>query len=147
MAAIRRTLLSWRAVAAVSLCLNVFLIAYLGSQLFVRPRPPAGGFAPPMLISRVADMLPAGDARILWDAFGHSEAKITAAHNDYRQFLITASSLLRQPKIDETALKQAVEEARDKRQVVGDLMINVFLEALPKMSLAGREMILEKSIH
>jgi uncharacterized membrane protein len=147
MAAMRQILLSWRGLLAVSLCLNGFLLAYLGAQSFMRPKPGVGTIPPPAMISRVAEMLPDADARILWDAYRRSEAKVSAAQKEYRQVLIDASALLRQPKIDEAALRQAVQMARDKRLVIGDMMIEVFLDAFPKMSLEGREMLLEKSLH
>jgi uncharacterized membrane protein len=146
-AATIRPFVSWRSLAAVSLCLNVFLAAYLGSQLFGRAKPGAGAMPPPALISRVAGMLPDADARILWDAYGRSEPQITAAQKDYRQVLTDAAGLLRQPTVDEAALKQVVQQARDKRLVIGDMMIEVFLVAFPKMSLKGRETLLEKSLH
>jgi uncharacterized membrane protein len=146
-AATLRPFVSWRSLAAVSLCLNVFLAAYLGSQLFGRAKPGTGAIPPPALISRVAGMLPEADARILWDSYGRSEPQITAAQKDYRQVLADAAGLLRQPTVDEAALKQVVQQARDKRLAIGDMMIEVFLATFPKMSLKGRETLLEKSLH
>ena len=131
----------------VSVCFNVFAAAYLATQHF-GPGPVAisASQAPPALISRVAALLHEPDAAILWQAYGRREAEISAAQADYRTALLAAAAHMPQPQVDAAALRLAVKEARDRRLAVGDLTIEVFLEAFPKLSAKGRQDLLSRLI-
>ena len=121
-----------------SLCLNVLLIAYIGTQWYRTARVILATAAPPYLIEFVASRLPRADADILWRVYRSKEQALSAAQADYRQSLSAARQLLSQPELDVAAFRATVQQARDKRLKVGDIAIETFLEALPQMSAEGR---------
>lgn len=134
------------ALIALSVGLNVFFLAYLGTQ-FLR----GGSFlavtaSPPALMSRVAERLPPADADILWQSYRQAEGRLTAAQRAYRLALAAAAMQLARQEIDKDAFAGAVREARDRRLSVGDLALEVFLDAFPKMSAAGRRQLLTRSL-
>ena len=121
-----------------SLCLNVLLVTYIGTQWYRTARQILATAAPPYLIEFLASRLPRADADILWRVYRSKEQALAAAQADYRQSLSTARQLLSQPELDAAAFRAAVQEARDKRVKVGDVAIETFLEAMPQMSAEGR---------
>ena len=134
-----------RALLGVSLCLNVFLAAYLLTQYW-HPRSFAKAADMPLsIMMRVAERLPEADAAILWRAYRAREEKVSAAQQDYRQALRDTALLLREPQVDAQGLRTAMDKAKDKRGAVGDLVLEVFMEAFPQMSQPGRERLSEKS--
>lgn len=137
----RIALVSPRALALiVSLCLNVLMGSYIVMQ-WVKDSAPAMAVtsAPPRLIRFVANRLPSADAGTLWRVYGAKEQELRAAQADYEQALRQATRLLAQTNLDAAALRTAVMESREKRIKIGDIMIDVFLEALPQLSPQGRQ--------
>jgi uncharacterized membrane protein len=136
-------ILNWpRGLAAAllaSLCLNGLFAGYFITAQVERLRPPAVIAGPQRLMELVATRLPKEDADLLWRVFRTREAEIRAAQGTYQASLGGAAKILDQPSPDVEALRRAILEARDKRVDLGDLAIGVFLEALPQMSMAGRQ--------
>ena len=120
-----------------SLCLNVLLVVYIGAQWFDRIGLPAAA-GTPRLIEMVARRLPAADADVLWRVYRGREAELSSAQTDYRRALAAAAIQLSRAQLDSEASRRSTLEARDKRVRVGDLVIEVVLEALPQMSSEGR---------
>lgn len=123
----------------VSLCINGLLVGYFITVQLDRLRPPAIIAGPKRLMEIVAARLPKDDADLLWRIFRAREADIRAAQGNYHATLAGATKILDQPSPDVEALRRAIREARDRRVDLGDLAIGVFLEALPQMSMVGRQ--------
>ena len=137
--------LAKRVLQGLSLCLNVFFAAYLLTQYW-HPRPLAkASDTPPSIIISVAERLPEADAGILWRAYRAKEVKMSAAQQDYRRAVRDTALLLKAPQVDAQGLRVAIDNAKEKRGAVGDLVLEVFIEAFPQMSLPGREKLSEKS--
>lgn len=138
-----KRILGWpRGLAAAllaSLCLNGLFVGYFITVQVERLRPPAVVAGPQRLMELVSRRLPREDAEILWRVFRQREAEIRAAQTIYQGTVAGAGRILEQPTPDAEALRKVILEARDKRVAVGDLAIGVFLEALPQMSLPGRQ--------
>jgi uncharacterized membrane protein len=123
-----------------SLCLNVALGTYVAVQ-WLRPelQLQLAAAAPPRLMERVANRLPAQDADILRRAFRSRQGEFAQSQAEYQQALLAAVGTLAQPKLDASVLRSAVMQARDKRLKVGDLVIDTFVEAFTQMSPKGRQ--------
>lgn len=136
--------LAKRVVLGLSLCLNVSFAAYLLTQYW-HPRPAKAPDTPPSIIMSVAERLPEADAGILWRVYRAKEMKMSAAQQDYRRAARDTALLLKAPQVDPQGLRAAMDNAKEKRGAVGDLVLEVFIEAFPQMSLHGRKKLLEKS--
>lgn len=141
----RSALLPKRWVAAglfVSLCLNGVLVGYLVTRSLERMKAPAVVAGPQRLMEMVASRLPKQDAEILWRVFRQHEGEIRSAQRAYQATLAAAAQVLAQPSPASDQLQLTIRDARDKRVAVGDLAIAVFMDALPQMSLAGRQQLI-----
>jgi uncharacterized membrane protein len=122
-----------------SLCINGLLAGYFITTQIERFRPPAIVAGPQRLMELVASRLPREDADLLWRIFRAREADIRTAQGSYQAKLTGAAKILEQPSPDLKDLQRAILDARDMRVALGDQAIGVFLEALPQMSMAGRQ--------
>lgn len=127
-----------------SLCLNALLAAYVGTQWLKSSRAALITAAPPRLMELVASRLSKSDADVLWKVFRTKEERFTAAQADYKKALHAAVNVLAEPTLDEEALRQRLTDARNKRMVVGDLVIETFSEAMPEISAEGRQSLVKK---
>jgi uncharacterized membrane protein len=125
-----------------SLCLNVALGTYIGAQWLDRWQMPLVVAGPSRLTELIARRLPAADAEILWRVYRGKEAELKIAQSEYREALFAAGAVLAAPQLDVQATRAAVAKARAERIEVGDISIEVFLEALPQMSPEGRKQLL-----
>lgn len=121
-----------------SLCLNVGFGAYVGAQWLEPPSLPQPSGVPIRLIERVAARLPQADADILWRNYRAKEGTMRPLQRDYIAALMATLKLASQPELDKPALRAAVENARDKRIKVGDVVIDTFVETLEQISPEGR---------
>lgn len=124
--------------ALLSVCLNLVLASYIATQWAERLRAPLAVAAPTRIMEMVSRRLPQADADILWRVYRNREEALSAAQADYRRALANAGGILVRPSLNGDALRAAVSDARNKRVAVGDLAIEVFIEALPQMSEQGR---------
>jgi uncharacterized membrane protein len=122
----------------VSVCLNVLLVTYVGTQWLEQMRPPLATAAPNRLMDMITRRLPSGDAEIFWRVYHSKDKEIAAAQSDYKRALASAADLVAQSEIDWEAVRRAVDEARDRRVKVGNLTISIIMEALPQISAEGR---------
>lgn len=129
----RRSFWLWASVA-----LNAFLLAYVSAQFFQTRSRLVATMQPPALVQRVADRLPENDARLLWESYRSREGELVKAQSESMAALRKAAAFMSQSAIDAEAFRIAVIDARDKRMAVGALVVEVFLDALPKMSVEGR---------
>jgi uncharacterized membrane protein len=128
----------WGALLLASLCLNVLLGAFIATRWIELSRAPMITVAPAQLIELVARRLPSADAEVLRRVYRDKAAQFAAEQAEYRRALLAAARLLAEPQLDPAAVRAAVHEARNKRIRIGDLAIDTFLEALPRMSAEGR---------
>jgi uncharacterized membrane protein len=127
------------AILLASLCLNVLLVAYIGTRWVERWRAPAIAAGPARLMEKIAHRLPAADSDVLWRVYRSQQEELTTAQKEFRDALGAAAQLLSAPKLDMDAVRTAIGKARNERIEVGDLTIGVILEALPQMSAEGRQ--------
>ncbi|HZT47955.1 MAG TPA: periplasmic heavy metal sensor [Hyphomicrobiaceae bacterium] len=127
-----------------SLCLNVLLGAFVATRWLEGLRAPLAAVSPPQLMEMLARRLPSADADILRRVFRQRQAEFAAGQADYQAALAATAQLVARPQLDADALRKAVREARDKRMKMGDLAVEVLLEALPQMSLEGRRGLLAR---
>lgn len=121
-----------------SLCLNVLLAAYIGTQWAERLRMPLVAAAPTRLMEMIARRLPSADQDALWRVYRSKESEMSEAHAAYRKALAVAADEFARRDLDLEAVRKAVGGARDARLKVGDLTIGVIIEALPQISREGR---------
>lgn len=129
----------WALALLASLCLNVLMGSYIAKQWVEASAPLIAATAPPRLIRFVADQLPSADAATLWRVYGVKEQALRDAQADYEKSLRHAAGIIAQPDLDAVALRSAVTEAREKRVKVGDIVTEMFLEAVPQLSPQGRQ--------
>ena len=120
-----------------SLCLNAVLVGYVAT-VWVKAERPFEALAGPRIIERVASRLPVADAEILRQAYRSRQGEFASARADYVQALVKPIRLLREEHLDIDALRQAMSESREKRQKVGGLVTETFVDAAAKMSVEGR---------
>jgi uncharacterized membrane protein len=122
-----------------SLCLNALMGGYIAKQWVDASAPLMAASAPPRLIRFITERLPSADAATLWRVYGVREQALRDAQADYEKSLRRAAGIVAQPDVDAAALRSAVTEAREKRVKVGDIVTEMFLEAVPQLSPQGRQ--------
>lgn len=121
-----------------SLCINVALVAYVSAQ-WLRPGwTPGGAGMPTRMIERVAARLPSEDAEILWRIYHSKEPQIVPLQSEYTRSLLRTMQVAGRTELDKAALRAAVKDSRDKRLVIGDAVIETFVEMLEQISPKGR---------
>jgi len=101
-----------------------------------RPFEPLAGGG--RVIERVASRLPSADADILRQVYRGKQNEFASARESYVRALVNPVRLLRQEHLDIDELRKALSETREKRQRIGDLITETFIEAVGRMSLEGR---------
>jgi uncharacterized membrane protein len=129
----------WTLALLASLCVNALMGGYIAKQWVDASAPLMAASAPPRLIRFIAERLPSADAATLWRAYGVREQALRDAQADYEKSLRRAAGIVAQPDVDAAALRSAVTEAREKRVKVGDIVTEMFLEAVPQLSPQGRQ--------
>lgn len=122
-----------------SLGLNIFFAAYLATQFVGDQRRPFAVPSPARVVALIESRLPAADAKILRGVYQSREADIAATAEAYTQALNQAVEVIARPDLDPATLRTAVEKARAERLRRGDLTLEILIEALPRMSAAGRQ--------
>jgi uncharacterized membrane protein len=112
--------------------------SYIAKQWFEVWSPPLALASPPRFVQFMANRLPADDAETFWRVYRTREPALRQSQADYEQALRGAARLLAQPELDGPGLRGAVMQAHDKRIKIGDIVIDIFLEAMPQLSLQGR---------
>lgn len=135
-----------RPALVISVSLNLFLAAFMATHYASRGGHGFGGVPPRQLMTRIAKDLPSGDAAILWEAYEAHEDKLNAVHAEFLATVANASAVLSEPRVDEPRFREAVILSRDKRGLLGEAIVEVVLEAFPKMSHESRQWLLRKSV-
>ncbi len=122
----------WALIASVSL--NLFLAAVL----FARPHPPPH---PPNLdhiVDRMAEPLPAADAKILRDTFEPRRAELLRMDMGMHSLPALMQHILQDPEFNGAALLAAFEEATRIHSHFDGTMAQIVVEAAGRMSPEGR---------
>jgi uncharacterized membrane protein len=126
------------AILIASLALNALLGGYLAVQAYRRYEFMAMAPTPPRLLQIVKRRLPAADQQVLDEAYRAREGRFAVAQAEYEKALNAAIADLTRPDFDEAAFRAAVATAREKRLVTADLTLDTFLDAIVRISPAGR---------
>ncbi len=127
----------WNGLLLALLCLNAILIGYIATGWMKAERPPEA-LAGARIIERMAGRLPPADAEILRQVYRDKQNEFAVARENYLLALVRPIRLLRQDELDIGALRKALSDSRNKRQKIGDLVTETFIEAVARMSVDGR---------
>jgi uncharacterized membrane protein len=122
-----------------SVAVNVFFIAALSSRWIDARRAPE--FSDRWIGSILAD-LPPDDARVLREAQRARSGDLAAARLQYRQALADAARAAELPDANRAGLEAALEQAGRSRHTITDLRVQLYLDALPRMSVEGRRRVI-----
>jgi uncharacterized membrane protein len=128
-----------RALLLGSVCLNLVLGGYIAVQLVAAETRPVAAMLTPRLLDRVASQLPPQDADILRQVFRRRALEVRTARAELDKAIAEALEQLGQPELDVAKLRAAVENAREKRNRQGDILLEGFFEALERISPEGRK--------
>ncbi|ABD08965.1 conserved hypothetical protein [Rhodopseudomonas palustris HaA2] len=134
----RGSLTGGRLLLLASLCLNVALGVYVGVQWSQPEWQPANVGMPLRIVERVASRLPESDAAILRRNFEARQAEMLPLQQQYATALLKTLRLIAQTDLDKPALRAAIEDSREKRVKMGDVLAETFLETLEQVSTKGR---------
>ncbi|MBN8875444.1 MAG: periplasmic heavy metal sensor [Rhodospirillales bacterium] len=133
-----------RWVIGISLALNLFLLAFLGVQGYrwrVAERQIVSGGLVEIAIDQVSSKLSPEDARILRSAFMSHSGELATLQ---RQWLLAVEETRRdigaQP-FDAAKFKADLQAVREARSRISPVIEALLLEAIPRMSEAGRQAI------
>lgn len=130
----------FRWVLAVSLALNVFLAAFIGVQAW-RLHHVRGAMVAESLFKQIAERLPSEDRAILRRAFLVRAPSLMAAGARSREAMEQVRADIDHVPYDDAKLRADLEAAREPRQRMGQLVEEILLESLPKLSDQGRKVI------
>ncbi|MBW6400052.1 periplasmic heavy metal sensor [Roseomonas sp. HJA6] len=140
-----------RVMVAMSIGLNLFLVAIIGAQrwravqLERMAAPNVGALEAQVLRDpeRGLGLLSAGlserDSTILRDAIRIRLADLLVARRDFAAAVDLARSEIARDPVDLAALRESIERARRQRQRFGPLLEEIILDAVPRMSPEGRQ--------
>ncbi|NYZ17192.1 periplasmic heavy metal sensor [Azospirillum sp. RWY-5-1] len=126
-----------RLLALASLALNLFLGAMLIADRHHGPTLPEGPLVERVL-ARANRVLPEEDAQRMRDAFAVRDARFAALQTGLETASRRVRALVGAERIDVGALRQAVDEARASRRLIGDLIEDTVLATIPDLSVDGR---------
>jgi uncharacterized membrane protein len=89
-------------------------------------------------IRRFIDRLPKQDAALMREVLQKKRPQLAAARTNYRQALAQVNTLLAQDALDDAALQRALAQAGAARKAVINLRVEIYSEALPRLSKEGR---------
>ncbi len=127
-----------------SLCINVALVSYVSIQWLRPPVLGAGLITPARLVERVAARLPQEDAEVLRGIYRAKEPELMPLQAEYVRALARTVRIVGQPNLDPAALRAAAKESRDRREAIGDRVIDIFLESLERISPEGRRRLVSR---
>jgi uncharacterized protein YhaN len=139
-----------RVILAVSIALNLFLVALVGAQRWravqvQRMATPAIGLGegrgmrdPEGTLQEFLARLSPSDAAILQAVARARLGELLNARRDFVSAVERARAEIGRDSIDLTALREAMAEARRQRQRFGPLLEGILLDAVPRMTPEGR---------
>lgn len=129
----------------VSLLLNVFLVAYVGTMLARPPEPiPVLAATPVEIGNSIADSISGEAGTRLRSKLGDVGPQLLRNFREYRRALAAASELLKAETVDTQALRQAVRQARDARAEIGSMLTDSFVETAATLSPEERRKLMRR---
>lgn len=142
-----------RVILAVSIALNLFLVALVGAQRWrvvklQRMAMPAfslvegrGVRDPEGTLQEFVARLPPDDAALLQGAARARLGELLDARRDFVAAMARAREEIARDAVDPTALREAMAEARRQRQRFGPVLEGILLDAVPRMTPEGRRVL------
>jgi uncharacterized membrane protein len=119
-----------------SLAVNIFFLSALAMRF--APQLAQTDAAADPTIRRFIDRLPPQDAALMREVLQKKRPQLAAARANYRQALAQVNTLLALETLDQAALQSALTRAGQARQAVINLRVEIYSEALPRLSKEGR---------
>jgi hypothetical protein len=149
----RLTLGRLRAILAVSIALNLFLVALVGAQRWravqldrmavpvISAVERRGLQDPQGTLQQLSGRLPRDDAALLLGASRERLPELLSARAGFISAVErTREEIAREP-VDPVALQAAISEARRQRQRLGPVLEGILLDAVPRMTPEGRRVL------
>jgi uncharacterized membrane protein len=120
-----------------SVALNLFFVsgfivsAVRNSQQSDSPADPS--------LARLIQRLPVDDAAVLREARQSKQAQLSSTRLKYQQALIDVNRALVREPLDNAELVRAVKNAGDARHAITNVRVDLYTQALPRMSIEGRK--------
>ncbi len=139
-----------RGILVVSIALNLFLVALVGAQAWQAAKlrrmavPAISALErqalqdPEGTLARLGAGLSRDDAAILLDAARARVSALLSVKADYVSAVEHAREEIARDPADPAGLRSAIAEARRQRQRFGPLLEDILLDAVPRMTPAGR---------
>jgi len=140
-----------RAGVGLSIALNLFLVGFVGAHLLPFGTPATQSAAitgdtepgAPLreAIRQVIERLPTGDARLLREAFAARLPELGTLQRQARQAAERVRQDIGQPTLDTAKLRADLTALHDARQKIRPVIDDILLDALPRLSPQGREIL------
>jgi uncharacterized membrane protein len=119
-----------------SLALNLFFIG-IAAAYFLRPPGPIDRSIATR-IERISATLPSANANILRNAYQANRAAVDGARAGFESARDGIRAALRHEPFDVNAMRAAMKQTRDARQIFDQVLQNTVANAASEMSQAGR---------
>jgi len=137
-----------RVILAVSIALNLFLVALVGAQRWRAVQRMAtsvsglieaqGMHDPEGTLQDFVARLSRDDAAILQSAARARMGELLKARRDFVAAVQRTRAEIARDPVDPTGVREAISEARRQRQRFGPLLEGILLDAVPRMTPEGR---------
>jgi|GEM_PF-2337046 len=124
---------------ALSLGVNLFLVGWLATQSFSTPKFDKFGVPPEKAAEAIAKTLPDSDGEILRHVISSRATQLNAARRDSQDAMKVLRETIVADPVDQTALRDAFDHMRATRQSERGLFADAIIDAIPQMSLEGRQ--------
>ncbi len=132
---------TWKVVLIASLALNCFFVGAVANGL-LSAAPPRLVISPRQLEERVTLALAEPDRQVMRRAFDARRTEIAAAQTQFRLAMVQAIALVDREPLDLAALRGPVEDAKQARTRMSDLLVDAILDGLGQVSRDGRRALL-----
>jgi uncharacterized membrane protein len=121
-----------------SLALNAVLVGFIGVNTWRRFEMGVTNASPRGFLRMVRWRLPSTDRPLLDEAVKKKEAEFAAAQAEFQKAMSAAITSLRRPDFNEADFRAAVAVAREKRERLADLGLDVFIDTVAHISPEAR---------
>jgi uncharacterized membrane protein len=123
-----------------SVALNVVLASYVAASLHARETVQTSNTLPGLfeIIASAEARLPPDDADVLREVYRSREPQLRAAQHAFITFMARAITTIAEPDLDTTALRTAVNDARQQQMQLNDIIVEIFFASLERFSPEAR---------
>jgi len=126
-----------------SLAANVFVLAYWAAST-TRARMGVLQPAPVAMAYRIAERLPEPASSSLRARLSALEPELDRERSLYEEALARGAAAMARDTVDRAALAAAIEEARQHRGRIGDLLTEAFVETVAELPAGTRRLLVER---